>query len=129
MKVTVVKNVFNGEQVSVELDHADVGRRLEESLARAYAVVDARLIEMNRRVMEGSHYLRAIAKHYPWLYAGITRVVDVLGGQADLSQMPETLPEFRCPGCRIDIHERLQADAKAQEADLVVLQNSLERGV
>jgi len=86
MKFTVIKVSADGEQVSVEwvlgekdiMAHRDGKRHLRETLAPMFDAVDARLLEMNKRIM-ASNYL--VQKLSPEARFAVNNVMDVLHGR------------------------------------------------
>ena len=97
MKVSVFRVSAEGEQVNVELHVPDkvlmLAREghpdaLDQYLAPAFRVVDARLIEMNRRIIAAK---AVVSQYSPEVRAAVSEVVDIIHGNVPDAQLKALL--------------------------------------
>lgn len=87
MKLTIIKVTADGEQCSIEYNiggdevkaHRAGKQHLREALAPAFDLIDARLLEMNKRIM-AANYL--VTKLTPEARFAVNNVMDVLHGRS-----------------------------------------------
>jgi hypothetical protein len=87
MKITVIKVTADGEQLSAEYNvsgdemklHKAGKQHLREALSPLFDLVDARLLEMNKRIM-AANYL--VTKLSPDARLAVNNVMDVLHGRS-----------------------------------------------
>jgi len=87
VKVTIIKMVADGEQLSVEWPiptdwiklHQQGKMHLADSLRPAFDLIDARLMEMNKRIMAGNYLIQKLP---PDAHFAVSNLMDVLHGKA-----------------------------------------------
>ena len=100
MKVTIIKVSADGEQCSIEYNlgekalqaHREGRRHLREELAPAFDLLDARLLEMNKRIMAANYLVQklpAVARF------AVNNVMDVLHGKTSGPAVEEVLEASR----------------------------------
>lgn len=108
MKVSVFRQTADGEQVNVELQVPDKIRMgaqagdlasLDAFLLPAFRVVDARLIEMNRRIVAA----KAIVATYPAeVRMKVNEVVNIILGNVPQAEMERLLKDAEAKGAAVD---------------------------
>lgn len=120
MKFTVIKVTADGEQISAEV-HLDkdmmnlhrgvqakgqlVRVHLREQLAPVFDLMDARLLEMNHRVMASNYLIQRLS---PEAHLAVTNVMDVLHGKTPGPQVEELVEQAK--------KEALAARQKGEDA-------------
>lgn len=100
MKLTIIKVTADGEQCSIEYNvsgdevklHRAGKQHLREALAPAFDLIDARLLEMNKRIM-AANYL--VTKLTPEARFAVNNVMDVLHGRSSGPATEEILEASR----------------------------------
>ena len=100
MKLTIIKVTADGEQCSIEYNvsgdevklHRAGKQHLREALAPAFDLIDARLLEMNKRIM-AANYL--VTKLTPEARFAVNNVMDVLHGRSAGPATEEILEQSR----------------------------------
>jgi len=100
MKVGIIKVSADGEQCSIEYNlgekalqaHREGRRHLREELAPAFDLLDARLLEMNKRIMASNYLVQKLPAEARF---AVNNVMDVLHGKTSGPAVEEVLEASR----------------------------------
>lgn len=96
MKVKIVKSVAESEVVEVELNGS--ATLIRQELPVAYEIVDARLLVMNKRVIEANDRHKKLFKTSPEAYRAVIEIFEVLTGRRAPGPVgPQPEPEVETP--------------------------------
>ena len=130
MKVTIAKvTAGDGEQIQVEVqvpsEAIKIGQRdgeysaVLEHMSAAYAIVDARLAEMNRRVVATNILSQKLVKDHPEAFIAFRQCIAALTGQMDPAERDAVLAAQR------QVQEEMAKKAVADE--VAVVQENLRK--